>query len=291
MRLTLVVKIFLGINILLFSCKKDDVDETQASTQTQTSTVSDSIVRFLHISHTRTNEVYEVYSKVKNIDYSKYSMLLLGGDLTGQTSSADSIMSNVSSLYNLGSNNTLWSLGNHDYSNLQLINYYTNRPAYYACYNNGITFVVLDTQDSLSNIVGAQLEFFNNVMDTIVSSSHLIILHHKLIWMYGNSELEPQIETVANGWLGSCFYCINPNNFYQDIYPKLVNVKSKGVNVICLGGDIGFFSKKFEYLTTDSIYFIASGMWYDDVENYGLVFSHNITNKELTWEYKLVDDL
>jgi len=291
MRIVLIIKLLFIISLLFISCKKEKIEEKPTLTQDESIIVSDSIVNYLHISHTRTDNSYGVYSQVKGIDFTKYDMLWLGGDLSGLTSANDSNIAYVSSIYDTGNENTLWSIGNHDYTNLQLVESYTNRPPFYTYYKNGITFIVLDTQDSLSNIVGEQLEMFNNVIDTISESSYLVILHHKLIWMYGNSELESQVETVANGWFGSCFYCINPNNFYQDIYPSLVEVKQKDISVICLAGDIGFNSKKFEYLTPDSINFLASGMRYNDSINYGLVFKHNITKQELTWSYKTVLDL
>ena len=66
------------------------------------------------------------------------------------------------------------------------------------------------------------IDFLFEVLDTIQQSNHLIILHHKLIWMYDHDVLESQISSVSNADLGGCFNCINPNNFYSEIYPKLV---------------------------------------------------------------------
>jgi hypothetical protein len=122
--------------------------------------------------------------------------------------------------------------------------------------------LLLDVQDSLSIIAGAQLKLLTDVADTISTSSHLIILHHKFIWMSGHEELEPQISTLSNAQLGSCFYCINPNNFYTEVYPKLIEVKHRRINVICLAGDIGNKVKGFEYSTAEGLYFLASGMSY-----------------------------
>ena len=92
----------------------------------------------------------------------------------------------------------------------------------------------------MSNIVNHQKDFLFEVLDTIQQSEHLIILHHKLIWMYGHDVLESQISSVSNADLGNCFNCINPNNFYSDIYPKLVDIKIEGIQVYCIGGDIGY---------------------------------------------------
>jgi len=287
MKIKLSITFIVIISVLLYSCQKEPINEVTVVDDT----ANDVVVNYLHISHTRTDNVSGVYPIINDINYKDYDMLWLGGDLSGSTSSTDSNMSYISSIFDLSDENTLWALGNHDYTNLQLIESYTNRPPFYTYFKNGITFIVMDTQDSVSNIVGQQLDMFNNVIDTISESSFLVLLQHKLTWMYGNPELEPQIDSVSNGMYGSCFYCINPNNFYQDIYPKLVQVKNKGIDVICVAGDIGFKTKKFEYYTNDSIVFIASGMKYNDSINYGLVFKHNITKQQMVWNYVLVTDL
>lgn len=246
---------------------------------------------YLHLSHTRTNSNPNMDSVVENTDFSKFDMLWLGGDLSQSTSSDDNTMSHVNSTFDIENSNTLWALGNHDYSDLNKIQDYTGRPPFYSFHKNGITYIVIDTQDSLSNIIGSQKDFFEEITDTIKESSHLIILHHKLIWMYGNNDLEHQIDSISNGKFGNCFYCINPNNFYTHIYPKLIEVKQKGVEVICIAGDIGIKVNEFEHLTQDGIYFLASGINTGVSNNKALLFFHDIKNKSLRWEYKLISDL
>ena len=145
-------------------------------------------------------------NKVETIDYTKYDMLWLGGDLTKFTSAKDSVLIYVDKYLDLKNKNTLWALGNHDYSDLELIEQFTDRPAYYAYYKNGITFLVLDTQDSLSNFIDNQLNLIKSVTDTINQSSHLVVLHHKLIWMYNNEHLASIAPDISNGLFGnSCF--------------------------------------------------------------------------------------
>lgn len=270
-QLTIIISLLLAV--LLVSCKKDPV---QIPT----------IQNYLHISHTRTASNPGMDSVAEQIDYHKYNMLWLGGDMAANSSGSDFTMSHLSSILNFSNKNTLWALGNHDYDDLDLVQNYTNRPAYYVYNHNNITFIILDTQDSLSNIVGEQLAMVKSVFDTISESSHLILLHHKLIWMYNNPDLEPQIPGISNGIQGDCFYCINPNNFYDDIYPELVDVKSRGINIICIGGDIGFNASEFEYITTDGIYFLASGIDYNNPDKKALLFQHNLETKTLSWEYK-----
>lgn len=273
---------FLLLMVLFLSCKKENPTEPDVINETKD---------YLHISHTRTNSHYYMISEVEKIDYTKYNMLWLGGDLTGLTSENDSIMVHVDSVFDVKNNNTLWALGNHDYTDLNRVQNFTERPSYYSYHKNGITIIVLDTQDSLSSIIGDQKAFFDQVVDTIQNSSHLIILHHKLIWMYGDSYLEPQISSISNADFGSCFYCVNPNNFYTEIYPKLLEVKQKGIKVICIAGDIGMKTNEFEYTTPEGIILLASGLDYNSNSNKVLLFHHNLTKKQLTWEFKLINEL
>ena len=273
---------FLLLMVLFLSCKKENPTEPDVINETKD---------YLHISHTRTNSHYYMISEVEKIDYTKYNMLWLGGDLTGLTSENDSIMVHVDSVFDVKNNNTLWALGNHDYTDLNRVQNFTERPSYYSYHKNGITIIVLDTQDSLSSIIGDQKAFFDQVVDTIQNSSHLIILHHKLIWMYGDSYLEPQISSISNADFGSCFYCVNPNNFYTEIYPKLLEVKQKGIKVICIAGDIGMKTNEFEYTTPEGIILLASGLGYNSNSNKVLLFHHNLTKKQLTWEFKLINEL
>jgi len=277
-----IYRYLLLIIVFISSCKPDEILSPGGNLKSE---------NYIFLGHTRTATNPNMDSIVEIIDYSEYDMIWLGGDLAYLTSDDEETMDHVDSIFNLGSLNTLWALGNHDYSDLVLISSYTNRPAYYAYYKNGITFIVLDTQDSLSSIVGLQKELFDSVVDTIQLSTHLVLIHHKLIWMYGDDYLEPLIPTVSNGGLGDCFYCINPNNFYTDIYPRLLEVKQQGIEVLCIAGDIGKKSKEFEYTTDDNIHFLASGIWNNSSENKALIFNHDITNKLLNWEYKHLSEL
>lgn len=117
--------------------------------------------QYLHISHTRTAKNPSVDSEVEEIDFKNYDMLLLGGDLAHATSADNETLYHMNSIFKIGSWNTLWALGNHDYANINRIRRFTNRAPYYAHSKNGITFIVLDTQDSLSSFFGDQLEMFN----------------------------------------------------------------------------------------------------------------------------------
>ena len=249
------------------------------------------IKTYLHIAHTRTENNYEVDETVSKIDYSKFDLIWLGGDMEQLTSVDDSAMAVVDAVFDLKNKNTLWSIGNHDYTDIQRVSKFTKRKSYYSYYKNGITFIVLDTQLDKCSISGEQQMMFDEVTDTLNNSSYLIILQHKLVWMYNNDSLEKLMETVPNAPLGNHSYSIYPNNFYTAVYPKLLKIKQKGIEVLCIAGDIGIKTSKFEYISPEGIFFLASGIHSGHDGNKALLFTHDITNQKLSWKYILVSDL
>lgn len=252
----------------------------------------DTSEKFIFMAHTRVNShkhPQTINNRLKNIDLSEFSLVLLGGDLTLEITEDERTMAHVDSIFNFGSDSTLWALGNHDYADLEMVKKYTHRSTYYAKYHNGITFVVLDTQDDYSNIKGDQLSLLKSVTDTILASSHIVIMHHKLIWWLDNPGLESQ-KYLPNAPSDTCFDCLNTNNFYQDIYPLAQEVQDRGVQVLFVGGDLGFQTSRFEHRTSDGIIFLANGLHgfrkAIKGKNRYLVFNHNAATSQLTWEFK-----
>ncbi len=245
----------------------------------------------LHIAHTRMANNVVFNPDINRVDFSQYDLRLLGGDLAYTTTTDYETIDSLDRIFDFSSPATLWALGNHDYDDLDLVTEFTKRPAYYTHHQNEITYLVLDTQDSLSSFVGEQLEMINNVADTISESEVLIVLTHKLIWLLDDGELEANIDSIPNGVPGACFYCLNPNNFYDAVYPRLKEVKEKGIEVICLAGDLGRYTPTFEHETADGIHFLASGMELDEPGNTVLLFNYNSEKDELDWEFKLIEDL
>lgn len=247
--------------------------------------------KYLHLSHTRTDVNPEVDSTVKKMNLKKYHMLLLGGDLAENSSINQESLESLDSTFNLKNIRTLWAIGNHDDTDIGLIESYTGRSSYNTYQKNNICFVVLNTELNQTSIINDQLDFFNRVTDTLSNSSHLIIIHHKLLWMYNHPELEPIANDVSNGNIGNCGFCLHPNNFYDNIYPKLLEVNNKGIEVICIGGDIGKKTNQFEFTTKEGIHFLASGIDANKDENQALLLEHDMKNDLLFWEFVLLDTL
>lgn len=249
------------------------------------------IQEYACLSHTRLNDNSGIDSIVANSDLSKYQLLLLGGDMANLSSYNDSILTYLDDVFDVSNSKTLWALGNHDYTNVDLLKSYTKKETYYSYCQDETVFIVLDTQKDSSKIANEQLFFFNSVMDTISESKNLVLLTHKLIWMRGDAQLEPQINKVSNGEYGDCSYCVQSNNFYEQIYPRLLKFKKNGNQVICVAGDVGFNAKTFEYETPDGVCFLATGIRANKADNYFLLLSNDLKTNILTYEFKKIEEL
>lgn len=249
------------------------------------------IKKYACISHTRLSDNTGIDSIVASADLSKYELLLLGGDMANLSSYNDSIINYLDDVFDVSSSKTLWALGNHDYTDIDLLKQYTKKETYYAYCQDKTVFIVLDTQKDSSKIINEQLEFFNSVMDTISDSENIVLLTHKLIWMRGNPVIENQINTVSNGEFGDCSYCIQSNNFYSDIYPRLVGFeKSKG-QVYCVAGDIGFNAKTYEHKTKEGIQFLATGVKANSEDSFFILLSNDIENHKMSFEFIELEEL
>ncbi|MCB0706633.1 MAG: metallophosphoesterase [Saprospiraceae bacterium] len=250
---------------------------------------------YLLLSHTRTTDtlVQGVDPRVEALNLDDYDMLFLGGDMTEESSKEKATLEYLDKLFDLGAPTTLWALGNHDNAHNDWVSEFTGRPISYSYYQDGITYVVLYTQeekDWICTITGPQLEMLKSVTDTISSSSHLIVLSHKLVWIMDNPELADHQGKSFYDW--SCNYRIHENNWNSDILPRLRAVQDRGVQVICLGGDIGNNVRTFEEHTSDGIIYLASGIPVSQSlkpEAKILEFTHNPETRTLTWDFVLLD--
>jgi hypothetical protein len=248
---------------------------------------TDTSLSFIFVPHPRNENklVQGVLPAIGEIDFSKYNLILLGGDLTWYTSNTRTSMEYCDKLFKLDSPNTLWTLGNHDLGNPALIQEFTERPRFYPYYTDGITFLVLDTERDAtgftsSHILGEQLDLLKAVCDTIAESSSLVLLHHRLLWMIGNPDFASRIDSV-----GESTRQLDTSNFNTAVLPLLQQVKSRGIQVYCLGGDKS--KVNISYATPDNIHFFASTMApeYPDSINDVMIFRYSIPGKRMSWEF------
>lgn len=226
----------------------------------------------IYLSHTRLEANDSVYKPVYNIDFSKFDMTLLGGDLAANSFANETVTRHLDDTFDFKNPSTLWSIGNHDETTLDRWERATLKKKYNATSIHDITVIVLNSQDSLSSIVGSQKEFLFNTLDSLHTNT-IILMTHKLIFMNDHPVMDAMINTSCNAGKGDCFYCHNENNFQDVIYPKLLELKNKGVQVIWVGGDLGYKKSQFEYVDKNGITFLGNGVWYPEEGNKALIFS------------------
>ena len=257
-------------------------------------------LEYLFLGHIyQTNSTID--ERLEDLDRDYYDQIWLGGDLCAATTSDQSTLDYLDAIFDLGSPNTHWALGNHDVSdgNIHWITEKTKRPTFYTTSFNGISLLVLNTNLAPNGVydtllMNEQYELIQSVCDTINQSSHLIILSHAVAWN-GIGRVE-HVSDAANAEFSYLLYRIAPDKRYHDgIYPMLQEVAARGIQVINIAGDFGQKATEFEAVTDDGIYFIGSGItsesdWNEQFPTHGkpdkiLFLKHNPQTKEITWEF------
>jgi hypothetical protein len=247
----------------------------------------DHLKKIIFIPHPRSEDQtnQSVLKGIEQIDFTEYDMTLLGGDLTYYTSIDRTSMDYCDSIFDLGSENTLWTMGNHDGQHPDLVAEYTHRPRFYSYHKDKITFLVLDVEAgsngfTSSHVTDDQVTMIQNVADTISHSKYLILLHGRLLWMIGNPYFDSKLDSVAESTKQ-----LDTSNFNTVVFPILQQVKNKGIQVLCLGGDKSKIN--IQYSPEDSITYIASTMApeFSDELNDVVIFTHNLSTDTLTWKF------
>lgn len=260
--------------------------------------------KYLYLGHI--NEKHNaVDRRIEQVDLSKYDQIWLGGDICSETTKEESTVDYVDSLFHLSSKNTHWSVGNHDVrnGNTEWITARTGRDLYYSEHKDGLTFLVLNTvyynSDDCPGLE-VQTAFIQSVCDTISASSHLIVLMHNVVWGYLEGVGDAAEFANANAsWIP--FVCSPPTPFNLAVYPELVEVQQRGVQVICIAGDMGQVRTTYEFTSNEGVTFIGSGITSDRPYNeqwptHGkrdsvLILNHDLVDRNLTWDFIDIDDI
>jgi hypothetical protein len=250
--------------------------------------------RYLFLGHPREapGEIELVQREVERIDYSAYDLLLLGGDYTFQSTSSRESMDYLDAIFNLSEPTTLAAIGNHEGPNLPFFTDVTMRPRFYSYESDGITFVVLNTTDTGRNILGEELEMLESVVETI-EGSHLVLIHHHFVWL---ADYAPLAYLQGSPLIGTSSRNLSNLNFYDAVYPLLLDARSKGVEVLCLAGDrTGVKSAGFyiDHTTEDGIRYIGIGMQEGMLPSlrYTVVLEHDIDEEVLDLEFVPLSEL
>jgi hypothetical protein len=262
--------------------------------------------KYLFLSHTYMSPT-EIDRRLTYLDKSGFNNIWLGGDICSETLLYYSNLEYLNEKLKIKQAHNYWSLGNHDRrnGNIEWLEKYLGHKSFYVDYYNGFTAFVFDTNLDISDCenLNKQYELFCNVSDTISESSHLLLFFHWGLW-YNVPGLPIDPLTYANSglkyWNANCD-SVN-TNFVNIIYPKLVEVKERGVEVICVMGDMGKYYKKADMLSADGIHFLGCGLdniyyqWWPEIYNtlekdLVLIFEHDVEQKIITWRFRDLDSL
>ncbi|MEN8115692.1 MAG: metallophosphoesterase [Bacteroidota bacterium] len=250
--------------------------------------------------HTSGNKVDE---RLEKFDFSEYDGIWLGGDVCSEALLEYSTLEYIDEHFDLKHPNTHWAMGNHDARNGNWIwlEELTGKKTYYTSTYKGITYMVLNTCLTPYDCeqLNDQYRIIVNLCDTIQKSSHLILLMHHGIWE-GVPGLPHPYQYAQSNLKYYSFTCDNPEaTFLDDIYPRLLEVKERGIEVILILGDMG--SRKIDFVSDDGIHFLGTGLnrsyYKDPVErensprDWYLEFKHVPKTGWLEWKYHDLDSV
>ena len=209
--------------------------------------------------HTPGNKVDE---RLEQLDYSNYEGVWLGGDVCSEALLEYETLEYIDNLFNLKHPNTHWTLGNHDArnGNWNWLEELRGKKTYYTSTYKGISYMVLNTTLTPYDCeqLDDQYRIIVNLCDTIQKSTHLIFLMHHGIWHDVPGLPQPLAYAQSNLKYFS-FNCYDKEaTFINEIYPRLKEVKERGIEVILILGDMG--SKKIDLVSDDGIYFLGTGL-------------------------------
>lgn len=276
---------------------------------------NDASRKLLFLSHT-----FQYGTRGNKIDYrleslnrSNYDELWLGGDLCSETTLEKPTLSYLDSLFDLKSENTHWTVGNHDLRNghPEWIEATTEKPSFYSHTSFGLTRLVLNTCllnpqlpaiETDAEDAATQWDLITSVTDTIQESSHLILLMHHMV--FGAIDFEMNSAGGANS--DQPFYSFRDDSlttFADSLYPRLVEVQKRGVQVLVLSGDLGQKAKYFYWPTDEGIKFFGCGINNSvtsiDLPGYvsttepdrALLLYHDVEQKRLSWRFPTLNSL
>lgn len=262
-------------------------------------------LKYIFLGHTYeyNTDGSKVDERIKNLDIREYDGVWLGGDVCSESLMYYSTLEYIDSIFNLRSPHTHWAPGNHDTRNGNWIwlEELTGKKTYNTSHYKGITYLILNTNLTPFDCeqLDDQYRMIMNVCDTIKKSSHLIMIMHHGVWH--NVPGLPWPSTYAQSNL--IYYNFNcrsaESTFSKEIYPLLVEVRKRDVEVICIMGDMG--SKKIDKESDDGIHFLGAGLYrsrFTDREvrerspkDWAVIFRHVPETGWLDWEFTDFDEL
>jgi hypothetical protein len=258
-------------------------------------------LKYIFLGHIKKkiNGLDRVDPRIAGLDLTFYDRIWLGGDITDESNLNYETLIYIDSLFDVSNPTNIWAFGNHDQRNYNTdwLREITNKESYYAYFENGITTLVVNYSIPPTDCesLNEQFEMIQQVCDTIQESSHLILVSHNCVWQDVPGLPSPGQYAHANlkYWQSNCID--KPADYMSAIYPMLLQVKDRNIEVINVLGDSGAYSKGKSMVSDQGIYFIASGIAEATQELRGpdkvLIFYHHPESNYLDWQFHNLDSL
>jgi hypothetical protein len=263
--------------------------------------------RYIFLGHTYAWDRHaKVDLRIETINPSSFDRVWLGGDIGSEAFLNISSVQYLDDVFELAKPTTQYALGNHDIRNGNMAWYrdYTKKETYNYYSADGVVSVCLNSQlnSSLCEELENQWMMLANIIDTISISKHLFIFHHAGIYS-GVPGIPPTSSFGHTNWKYWNINCDSSEaTFSKIVYPRLVELKNRGIEVYCIMGDLGDNKKKFHGLSLDSVHFFGSGINNSKYNNdpvelekqpkdLVLIFDHNINTQEISWKFHDLDSL
>ena len=119
------------------------------------------------------------------------------------------------------------------------------------------------------------------------------MIHHHIIWL---ADYEPLADLYGDERIGASSATLSGLNFYDEVYPQLLQAVSNGVEVVCVAGDrTGSDTESFyiDHTTADGIHFLAAGLKEELPAHLRTVieFEHDPDAGTLSWNFVQLTDL
>ncbi len=221
-------------------------------------------LRFLFLGHSydwTNDEGDAVDSRILQLDLDEYDGFWFGGDICANTSLDPHTWKQLDETFDFKNPLTHIALGNHDYRDDNVHLYYgaSGKSDFYTSNIHSIVLSVINTNLNASDCqsLDKQYKMLSTVTDSITEASHYILMMHHQIF----TEISGLSDFTSNG---SCanyqMTCTGVSRKFEDtIYPKLIELENRGIEVIVLVGDTGWH-KGGHWTSDDGIDFIASGI-------------------------------
>lgn len=283
---------FLWVIICLVGCQTADWEELRPITPRNQDLIPTPVHRYLFLGHIRSYDPLAIYDpRLNNLDLSKFHQIFLLGDLADNTTGTYAPLHSLDQRFNLSSETVHWVPGNHDYAYSDRISEYSGRPIFYSFQTDGIQFLLFDTQRDKCEIRGTQREMLDQVLDTTRAHT-VVLLTHKLIWLYLHPEIHSFGWQIPNGGVcNTSEWCLFPNHFMEEIFPKIDSVAKSGKAVYCIAGDIGINYKAFEFTNENGVHFLATGLGKGSDQDQVLVFEQKMHGHSLSYSFYPLNDL